>query len=365
LPKIEQVFNKKINEVKMYFLFFLIASSALFSMQKKTDTSQPAIEQITPEQIEVQLESAEDEYNRALKMFNPWYTGPLQTPSATHMPRGSGNFQPYFIFTDNYAAFDKRRKSISLPNSQWNFQQANTLQTGLTDSLDIILGWSESINWQQSKVGGGYGDTGVTLGFMIQNQTPYIPGVKFSVKQTFPTGKYKNLSTDGLGLNSTGGGAYATQFSLATSKLLFWSTPHPLNTRLFCSYQISTDTHVSNFNSYGGGFNTKGKVRPGHVLTADLGLELSINQNWVIANDVVYQAFNSTKFHGTPGTTTKNGSTLASTGKGYSDQLSLSPAIEYNWNENVGLIAGVQFTVYGRNSSNFVSGQISVSWSFP
>ena len=40
----------------------------------------------SPEQIEQELQSAEAQFQRAKKMFNPWYTGPLQTPGASMMP---------------------------------------------------------------------------------------------------------------------------------------------------------------------------------------------------------------------------------------------------------------------------------------
>lgn len=338
----------------------LLLSSSIFFAQAPDN-----IPDKTPQQIEQELDAAEAQFNRALKMFNPWYTGPLLTPSASLMPQGAGNFQPYIIFQDTFASYNEDRKSVGLDHNVLTLLQPSTLQTGVTPSTDFILSWSEVVNWQDGHTGGGFGDIGTSYGFQILKQTRYIPAAKFTINQTFPTGKYRNLSTNGLGLNATGGGCYATQFQFAVSKLFLWDTAHPFNTRFFVGYKLSTTAHVRNFNAYGGGFGTRGKVRPGNTFSADIGLELSIDQNWVVTNDIVYQYSESTKFHGTPGTTTRDGHTPASTGKGFSDQLSLAPAFEYNWNENIGIIAGVQFTVYGRNSANFAAGQVSVSWSFP
>ena len=145
-------------------------------------------------------------------------------------------------------------------------------------------------------------------------------------------------------------------------KLLLWDTLHPLNTRLALGYTIYTPVHVKNFNTYGGGFKTRGVVFPGNAFNADLGLELSISQRWVIALDSVYTFTNRTHFHGNPGMTSSG--TKASVGKGYSDQLSFAPAIEYNFSDKMGLIGGAWFSVYGRNSSNFVSGILSGYFKF-
>jgi hypothetical protein len=166
-----------------------------------------------------------------------------------------------------------------------------------------------------------------------------------------------------LGLNATGAGVYATQFGLGLSKVIFWATQHPMNLRIFCGYQLSTIANVKNFNAYGGGFGTTGRVRPGNALSLDFGYEYSFTQRFNFAIDVVYSATGSTKFHGTAGTLADG--TPASVGIGYSDNLSLSPALEYSFSPKIGIIAGAWFSVYGRNSNNFASGIISATFSYP
>ena len=44
---------------------------------------------------------------------------------------------------------------------------------------------------------------------------------------------------------------------------------------------------------------------------------------------------------------------------------SADPVIEYNWSENLGVLGGAWFSVYGRNSLAFVQGVFSVCWTFP
>lgn len=318
----------------------------------------------TPEQIEKELQSAEAQFNRALEIFNPWYTGPLITPGASMMPVGNGNTQPYLFLTDTYATFNEDRKSIKLPSHQVQLKATANIQTGITPNFDLNFNFFTALeNWQFNHTGGGFGDISLVGGFLIYKQTRYVPQMKLTITQIFPTGKYKNLSTNGFGLESTGGGAYSTQFGLIFSKVILWTTKHPMNMRIFFGYQLSTVVNVENFNTYGGGFGTRGRVRPGNVFSADFGYEYSFNQRWVFATDIVYSATNRTHFHGTSGV--RADGSPASVGSGYSDNLSLSPAIEYNFNENVGLIMGAWFSVYGRNSGNFASGIISVTYSFP
>lgn len=354
-----------------FLLLLLLLPLGLYPIQQRSpqpmlskNGSDSYTPQRSPQEIQKELDTAEAQFAYAKTLFSPWYTGPLVTPSATMIPPGYAMTQPYIYAVDNYASFDKNRKSHSLESSLVQLHtQPIICQIGVTDTVDTLVVFGQLMNWQHGHFGGGIQDVGTTIGFLIYRQSLYVPQFKFTITQSYPTGKYQNLSTNGLGLNATGAGAYTTQFALTTSKVLFWNTHHPVNSRLFIGYALSTPVHVENFNSYGGGFGTKGVVHPGNSLTVDLGLELSITQRWVVATDIVYTATNRTKFNGNSGHLA-NGSP-ASVGSGYSDNLSLSPAFEYNLSENSGFIAGLWFSVYGRNSLNFVQGVASFYIVFP
>lgn len=321
-----------------------------------------AQEHKTPEQIEQELQVAEAKFERAKKMFNPWYTGPLQTPSASMMEPGWANLQPYVYITDNYAKFDAERHSQKLSSHLVTLNPTATAQFGVTSSMDVLLGVQGFGNWQDDCSGGGFGDMSLSIGFPICRQSLHIPGIKLSIKETFPTGRFEHLNSNGLNLSATGGGAFATQFTLNISKVMFWDYLHPMNFRLSFSYNLPTCVTVRGFNNYGGGYGTRAKVHPGNTFSADMGLEISLTQRWVAATDLVYTASNRTTYSGFAGTTASG--EPASIGGGFNDNLSLAPAIEYNWNENLGVLGGVWFSVYGRNSLNFASGVISVSWTF-
>lgn len=333
--------------------FFLLLLSSFLTLSADPKN-------VTPQQIQAELDQAQAKYDHAKKMFNPWYTGPLVTPSATMMPPGYANLQPYLFINGNYGAYNKDRDSISLASNEYSLQVISILLTGVTNSVDFAITPGGVSNWTKHKNGGGFNDLSATFGFCITPQTLYVPAMKFTVTEIFPTGKYRNLSSNGLGLNSTGGGSYQSQFGFAISKLIWWLYEHPLNLRWFLGYTIQTAVHVKGFNTYGGGFHTKGTVHPGGTFTTDLGIEWSFTERWVLAMDVVYTAQNKTRFFGNPGVLASG--LPASVGSPYNDNLSLAPAIEYNWNENLGVLVGVQFSVYGRSSPTFAKGQFSVSY---
>ncbi len=320
-------------------------------------------QEVSPQEVERQLKEAEALYKKAKQMFSPWYTGPLVTPGAGMMPVGVGNTQPYVFVVDNYAMYDGDRKSIDLPSRLVQLKGTANIQTGITDNFDFSVACFGEANWQSNQSGGGFGDMTATAGFLIYTETPYIPAAKITITETFPTGSYRNLNTNGLNLSGVGAGAYSTQVGLGFSKIVFWATKHPMNLRCFFGYQLSTVVHVKGFNTYGGGFGCDGRVRPGNNFGADFGAEFSFNEQWVAAMDVVYTTTDANKFHGNPGTLA--GNLPAAVGTPSQDNLSLAPALEYNWNPNVAMIAGVQFSVYGRNSLNFISGIISFTYTFP
>ncbi len=316
----------------------------------------------TPQEIQQELQANEELFKQAEEMFNPWYTGPLLTGSAHMMPPGSANIQPYVFVTDNYAVWDHNRHTINIPNKVNLNPSISGFQFGITKWLDMLISIQGNVNWQSGKCNGGFGDSSVNVGFRLLEETLHYPALKFCFIETFPTGNYQKLNPNQLGLDSTGAGSFQSGLGLRLSKLVFWSNKHPMNLRASYTYTIPSSVHVRGFNTYGGGYGAAGKVRPGNSSQANAAFEYSFTQRWVFATDLVYTWANKTTFSGNPGTL-KGGKT-STVGYGSSDQLSLAPAFEYNPNPNLGFIAGVWFDVYGRNTSKFVSGIISVCYTF-
>ena len=125
---------------------------------------------------------------------------------------------------------------------------------------------------------------------------------------------------------------------------------------------MSQPLDVHNYNAYGGGVGTIGKVAPGNELTLDGSFEYSVVQNWVIACDFVYKSFDRTTFSGTPGVDTTGATAVIGGDDGY--QFSVAPALEYNPSEGLQFIAGPWFTVTGKNAVAFVNILASVCMVF-
>jgi len=355
----EKLVKKNIFWYDKKMRYFITAVALLLVSTVFADESSPIK---SPEQIQAELDQAEKQFHKAEEMFNPWYAGPLVTGGAKNMPKGSMVFFPYNSFIDNYAVWNSERKSISIPNRYVFNPQPGAFQTGITDWLDAILIFQGFGKWQKDKASGGFGDMTVGIGIPILKEGLHRPALRFVFNETFPTGRYQKLNPNLLGLDSSGGGSYVSQFGLRLSKLTFWSHKHPTNFRLAYSYSIPSEVHVRGFNSYGGGYGASGTVHPGHAQQADAAVEYSFTQKWVFACDLVYNWVEKTTFHGNPGVL-KNGA-LSLVGNGSNDQLSLAPAIEYNPNANLNFVGGVWFDLYGRNSTRFITGILVVNYIF-
>lgn len=316
----------------------------------------------SPEEIQMDLDAAEILFKHAQEMFDPWYAGPLLTGTATMVPPGTFIVQPYIFVTKNYAAWDHNRKTIHPPQRIILNVSNLGLFFGVTEWMDMMIQTQASMQWQEGKRASGWGDSTVAVGFPLLRQGLYKPAIKFTVIETFPTGRYQNLNPDKKGLDATGAGSYQTSIGIRVSKIFFWAYNHPLNLRWSYSYVIPSSVHVKGFNAYGGGYGTNGRVHPGNYSQANFAFEYSFTQNWVFATDFLYTWADKTTFRGKRGTHADG--TKANVGGGSNDQLSLAPALEYNPNPHLSFLGGVWFDVYGRNTPQFISGIISVEYTF-
>lgn len=343
-----------------WVLGILIITSCIFADDPETYLPQ---QHKSPEEIQEELDKAEKDFQDALKLFNPWYTGPIIAGGPSMVPPGMMNIQPYVYVVDNYASFNADGKSVHDSHPLWQFQVQPEVATGITSWMDIATGPMLTSNFRNEQSYTGQADLPIILGFKILKQGVWVPGIKVSVNESVPIGKYQHLSIKKLGTDATGSGSWVTTFTFRIGKLLFWWTRHPLNTRLFLGYSIPSTVRIRGLSSYGGGFGTRGKVRPGNRFVADLGLEWSLTQRWAIATDVLFATRARTKFNGNPGINPFTG-LPAGVGGGSSYTFQLAPAIEYNWSPTLSAIGGVWFTPFGRNSGNFLIYVFSVSWLF-
>jgi len=275
-----------------------------------------------------------------------WWTGPLLAASPGSLTPGHFLIEPYLFDAIPQGHYDNDGKRHPVPHAN-DFGSQSYLLYGLTDKVGVGLiprfGFNDvSVGRDSSKVGVGDLSVQAQYGLTTFHEGSWIPTTAFVVQETLPTGKYDQLgdaAADGLGL-----GAYSTNLALYSQYFFWMPNGRILRTRLDVSYQISGSAGVRDVSVYGTQEGFRGRARPGNVTVVDAAGEYSMTRHWVLAMDVAYEHDGNTHVHGAG----------LDFNTGQSHTWSLAPALEYNFNSRVGIIAGAKFTVAGRNATAFV-----------
>jgi hypothetical protein len=284
-----------------------------------------------------------------------WWTGPLLAASPGTLPRGHWLFEPYFFDVMSYGHFDRNR-TLRSTGAAHELGNQSYIEYGLVDgfTLGLIprLGFHESAAGQGSS-GFAVGDITLQGAYGLTQFRPgsWIPTTSLVIGETFPTGKYDRLSgpTDG----ALGSGAYSTTLSLYSQTYFWMPNGRILRTRLDLSYQVSQWASVHDVSVYGTPAGFEGRAHPGPSLFGDLAFEYSATQNWVLATDVWWEHDGNTRVQGSyaPSGVASIMSAFSALDSGSGDLLYLAPAVEYNWNARMGVIAGARIAAAGRNTT--------------
>jgi hypothetical protein len=292
--------------------------------------------------------------------YTPLFTGPLLAPSGTTVPKGHVNYEPYFYYTDNTGIYNRQHKVIHTPQTHI-FIPAPLVQIGIASFIDFQIITPFNINWSRRQRGGGISDINAGFGFQIfrQKDSKYLPDLRIFVSETFPTGRYDKLNPAKLGTDATGLGTYQTGISFNFQYLQpIWDIY--LRTRLSLAGNYASRVNIQGLSTYGGSRSTLGNISPGANYSVDVAFELSLTRNWVAVFEADYVELSGTNFRGNTGLTPI--SRFAIVGRPSEEQITLAPAIEYNFNEQLGIIAGAWLTVDGRNTTKFTSAVIAVNY---
>lgn len=284
----------------------------------------------------------------------PWFTGPLLAPSGHVIPKGHVNIEPYIFYTVDTGIYSNHWRPHSTSNF-YNATSTNLIQIGIIEKVDLQVVPQVVWNRTHDQNYVDIGDLPVSLDFQLflDSEKSWNPAAKFTISANIPFGKYEHLHANKLGTDAVGSGSWLPAAGLVFSKLFHLGKGiYFLGTRLVLFYTVGTVVYVEGLNTYGGGRGTKGKVYPGNNFTVDSSIEINLTQRWVFAMDGVYSHKNKTRF---------SGKTIDPANSPSREQFSLAPALEYNWNSNVGLIGGVWFTFAGRNATRFTSGVIALN----
>jgi len=289
---------------------------------------------------------------------DPWFTGPLLAPAGITVPKGHVNLEIYGFDTKNIGIFNRHWKLVHTPATQ--SRQVNPLLSyGLTDRVDVQVSVPYVVNSGFGRTYHHIGDSLGLLGFQVMRQGDerLRPNLRFTIQQTIPTGKFQQLNPVNGGTEGTGSGSYQTGFALNFQNLQQINDTNYLRTRMIISYIYASPVRVRGLNAYGGNEFTKGSVQPGNLFGFDLSGELTITKHWVAVMEGYYFARGSTVFSGTTGPAV-NG-VVPTIGHTSAEEVSLAPAIEYNFNEHYGIIGGMWYAISGKNAGDFRSAVIA------
>lgn len=284
-----------------------------------------------------------------------WWTGSLLSASAETMPVGHWLVEPYVIDQTVRSAYDADGHAHPVP-SQSRTSTAAYVMYGLADGISVGA-LPHVLMHAQDPSGATSGATAGDVTALLQLRlTPreagsWRPATSLVIGESFPTGRHDRL-TGGPGAAS-GSGVHRTDVSLYAQSLLSTPGDRWLRARLNLTYSWSDSTAVTDVSAYGTQAGFRGRARPGTAAAADVAFELSLSLRWVLALDVLYQHEDSTVVDGEvvlPGGGSGAGQPLR-LASGSSESWALAPAIECNFNAKVGLIAGLKFTVAGRNAA--------------
>ncbi len=282
----------------------------------------------------------------------PWFTGPLLAPSAQTVRPGHLKFQPYLNCFVNVGHYNQHWKS----HSRDNFYDLNLrLQTkfGLSNHLDFQLVPRFVYRETQGCHDLHLGDMPLDLNVQILRPESLDRGVflKLALRANAPLGKYEHLNPAKKRTDVSGSGCWFPGVGLVLSHLWHIEDFHYVEFRGLAEYRFGVPVSVKGVNAYGGDKNTKGTVYPGNYLTLNTGIQYNFTRHWAFACDFRYSHNHKDRFSGRGSKNTKHPS---------SEVLSLAPAIEYNFSQNLGVIGGVWFSLIGRNTHQFVNGMFSV-----
>ncbi len=179
----------------------------------------------------------------------PLYSGTILAFYPQNADPGRLSVSPYFTASRRYGFYSKKWTSPK----QKHIDQASlllSLETGITDYLDITLDIDGAYSHFNNHHTWLYGDTGLYLGYQIlhDKRNTATPDLRLILGETFPTGKYDHLNPNKNGSDIFGSGAYATTLLLVLAKTFYWLPKHPFNFNLNIYYTLSSPANVHGFN---------------------------------------------------------------------------------------------------------------------
>ncbi len=292
------------------------------------------------------------------------FTGPLVTANPAGVPRGHWYIEPYLVRIDSTGAYDGAgRRRDAADSGAWLTVVPIAYGMGerVTAQVNLSAVRADAAGARSGAVRAG--DTTARLQYLLQAPSAdgTRPAISVALLQRFATGSYDRIG--GNPLNAQGDGVQRTTFALGMQQVLWMPNDRPLRWRGQLSASPAPARVAVHDNSvYGTDAGFRGSVARGSLLGLSLGAEYSFNARWVAALDLTASRETDQRITGyAPGS---DGLRAVDLRRPASRSVSFAPAIEYHFSPALGLIAGVEFSVGGRNSGAFVSPQVALGMFF-
>lgn len=288
-----------------------------------------------------------------------WFTGTLEAPSPALPKAGLVAIEPYLIEQANFGVYDNA--GVRQP-SQDEVHQATSVTVfkyGITDRLSVeaLPSVANARNEQTHVTGVGDLPAELEYRFNDENNKTGRPSVTAAIGGVVPIGRYDRLHTP---LGGLGSGAYSVKGSILLQSLFDTWGNHPVRVRLYGAASEPTgDVSVHDVSVYGTTHGFRGNATPGSSGEGGIGVSYGLTQSWVLACDLLHTSTHGSRVRGVDA----SGMSVDTTAD-QSRRTAVAPAMEYSFSGRTGLIAGVEFSVAGRNSASYVAPQIALSMAF-
>lgn len=289
------------------------------------------------------------------KPYKQWFAGPFFTPLGVTPSPSHPAVESALGYKNTYGFYDSDWKLKKSKNTRSVYNYLD-VQIGLNSFLGVEFLGSWTSNTREKMNSTRLQDTVFRLGFQLvdnQNKQTAFPSCRIILQEVFPTGSYQKLNPKKGRSDATGLGSFQTGIFLAMQGKYKLLTGHNFQTRLSIGYFLPSPVKVNGFNTYGGGFGTKGTVFPGSYLTCYLSGQYSLNNSWAIGFDSNYRQSVTGKFSGKKGSSKDGLPSEISVSP--ITELSLAPELSKTFSKNSGALLGLWFSLAGRNSSAFNS----------
>jgi len=289
------------------------------------------------------------------------FTGPLAT-GGPPLPKGLANVEPYLINTQVHGFYDEHGNRHHADGVPDGWALVVPVGYGLTDRVGVGATFSAV---DASTPSGGrtweLGDTSVSASYLLASSDRNNSSLTAAIKQNLTTGQSDQLGRHGLA-EATGSGAPTTQLSLGGQA--YFLADRNLRGRFNVGWRLpGAHASLDGDSAYGTPDGFRGRAELHAASQASIGLEYSFNPEWVVATDVIYEQDRGAHVRGTVTSSTGERS-VYDTELPSSWRLSVAPAVEYNFTDRIGLIAGAQVSLDGRNSAAIFAPQVAVNMVF-